>query len=252
MTKRNEGVKVNVLTDRTHPMRATGRTQLPEEVAGYLREQIMAGNLPPGQFIRLEPIAEAVGVSITPVREALVALSREGFVTAMPRRGFVVAHFTRQDVRDLFWTQSRLAGELAARAARQITREELGYLEEVMNQYNGAMTRGDTDEIGRLGHQFHRAINVAARSDRLARLLASVVKHLPNHYYASLEARISTAPREHQEILEALSRRQVKRVRALTEAHIEERADFVIESLEKRGLWQDSDHEKDPEQERAS
>jgi DNA-binding GntR family transcriptional regulator len=75
MTKRNEGVKVNVLTDRTHPMRATGRTQLPEEVAGYLREQIMAGNLPPGQFIRLEPIAEAVGVSITPVPAARIRRS---------------------------------------------------------------------------------------------------------------------------------------------------------------------------------
>jgi DNA-binding GntR family transcriptional regulator len=58
------------------------RKQLPEEVAAYVREQIMAGKLVPGQFLRMEPIAEAVGVSITPVREGLVSLSGEGFGTS--------------------------------------------------------------------------------------------------------------------------------------------------------------------------
>ncbi|KHL01491.1 GntR family transcriptional regulator [Sinomonas humi] len=236
-------------TPRAHPSR---RTQLPEEVAAYVREQIMSGNLTPGQFLRLEPIAEAVGVSITPVREGLVALSNEGFVTAVPRRGFVVAPFTRQDVRDLFWAQSRLAGELAARAAKQITREELDLLGNVMEQCAVATKRGDADEIGRLGHQFHRIINVAARSDRLARLLAGVVKHLPNQYYASLEAHVSTAPLEHQEIFDALSKRQAKRARTLTEAHIEGSADFVIDSLEQRGLWRDNNQDQELPREQVS
>lgn len=228
------------------------RTQLPEEVAAYVREQIMSGNFTPGQFLRLEPISEAVGVSITPVREGLVTLVNEGFVTAVPRRGFVVSPFSRRDVRDLFWTQSRLAGELAARAAKQITPDELNLLENVMEQYDVAMKRGDTVEIGQLGHQFHRIINIAAHSDRLARLLAGVVKQLPNPYYVSLEARGSTSSQDHREIFNALSTGQTKRVRSLTEAHIEERADFVIEILEERGLWGDDAHEKKPARERAS
>jgi DNA-binding GntR family transcriptional regulator len=231
---------VNVLIDLAEPARANRRTQLPDEVAGHVREQIMSGNLVPGQFIRLEPIAEAVGVSITPVREALVALSKEGFVTALPRRGFVVAPFTRQDVRDLFWTQGRLAGELAARAAKNITPGELDVLQEVMEQCDAAMKRGDTEELGRLGHQFHRTINVAARSDRLARLLAGVVKHLPNHYYASLEGHMINLPSEHQEIFEALSKHDSKRSRLLIEAHIQGSADVVIDSLEQRGLWRET------------
>ncbi|MEV7663656.1 GntR family transcriptional regulator [Paenarthrobacter sp. NPDC089316] len=231
---------MNVLIELAEPRRNARRTQLPEEVAGYVREQIMSGNLMPGQFIRLEPIAEAVGVSITPVREALVALSNEGTVTAVPRRGFVVAPFTRQDVRDLFWTQGRLSGELAARAAKRITPDELDLLEKVMDQGEAAAKRGDSDEIGRLGHQFHRIINLAARSDRLARLLAGVVKQLPNEYYASLEGHVSNLPSQHRDILDALSKRQTKRARVLTEEHIEGSADSVINSLEQRGLWRDT------------
>ncbi|MGW5101864.1 GntR family transcriptional regulator [Streptomyces sp. NPDC004100] len=83
--------------------------------------ELRSGEARPGDFLRTERVAEAVGVSSTPVREGLLALRSEGFVQPVPRRGFVVAPFTRQDVRDLFWTQAQLSGELAARAARRIT-----------------------------------------------------------------------------------------------------------------------------------
>jgi DNA-binding GntR family transcriptional regulator len=74
----------------------------------------------------------------------------------------------------------------------------------------------------------------------LARLLAGVVKHLPNHYYASLEGHMSNLPSEHQEIFEALSKHDAKRSRLLIEAHIQGSADVVIDSLEQRGLWRDT------------
>lgn len=227
---------MNVVISTAEPRTRRG-AKLPEEVAGYVREQIMSGNLTPGQFLRLEPISEAVGVSITPVREALVALSNEGFVTAVPRRGFIVAPFTRQDVQDLFWAQGQLAGELAARAAKRIAPEELARLENIMDQLDAAVELGDTDEIGRLGNQFHRSINVAARSDRLARLLAGIVKHLPTHYYASIEGQLGSVPAEHKDIFAALSKRQAKRARLLAQQHIEGMADSVIDTLERRGLW---------------
>lgn len=225
--------------DITAPRRLR-RKQLPDEVAGYVREQIMSGSIRPGAFLRMEPIAEAVGVSITPVREGLLTLSSEGFVTAVPRRGFVVAAFTRQDVRDLFWAQSRLAGELAARAALTITDAELELLAEVMTRCERAIERGDIVQIGQLGHQFHRIINLSAQSDRLARLLASVVKHLPNSFYASIEAHVRAVTPEHRETYKALIARDAEHARAITEQHTINSADYVIEMLEQRGLWEDA------------
>src|SRR4051794_6008524 len=107
----------------SHLVPGPRRQQLPEEVAAYVRELIMSGAVRPGDFLRMDRIAEAVGVSNTPVREGLLALSNQGFVRQMPRRGFVVAPFKRQDIQDLFWAQGLLAGELGARAAKKITDE---------------------------------------------------------------------------------------------------------------------------------
>ncbi|TSD92962.1 GntR family transcriptional regulator [Skermania sp. ID1734] len=217
--------------------RADSRKQLPEEVADYLREQIMSGAFKPGEFLRMDRIAAAVGVSNTPVREALMSLRGEGLVRLLPRRGFVVAPFTRQDVRDLFATQAHMAGELAARAAEKITSEQIAELEAVNEKFERAIATGNTDLIGSLGHTFHRAINVAADSNRLAFLLASVVNQLPNRFYATLEAQVEASTSQHPLLIDALSRRQSRVARALMEDHIVESADYVIEMLEQRGLW---------------
>src|SRR5689334_8388331 len=104
-------------TSRSLPRSSNSqRQQLSEDVASYVRELIISGRVRPGDFLRTEPIAEAVGVSNTPVREGLLLLSGEGFVELVPRRGFMVSAFSRQDVRDIFWAQAALAAELAGRA----------------------------------------------------------------------------------------------------------------------------------------
>src|SRR5919199_4714709 len=140
--------------DPVVPIRDSGsrRQQLPEEVATYVRELIISGAVRPGEFLRMEPIAEAVGVSNTPVREGLLALRSEGFVQLVPRRGFVVAPFTAQDVRDLFWAQAQLAGELAARAAKKITPEQIADLEDLVQQWEKATDAGDQAALAQLGH----------------------------------------------------------------------------------------------------
>jgi DNA-binding GntR family transcriptional regulator len=221
--------------------RTTRRTQLPEEVAAYVRELIISGGVAPGEFLRIEPIAEAVGVSNTPVREGLLALRSEGFVRLEPRRGFVVAPFTPQDVHDLFWAQAQLASELAARAAKKITPEQLDYLDQNLAQYDVAFKAKDTEAVARLGHLFHRAINLAADSNRLALLLGSVVKHLPNRFYAEIEGHLESTHNEHPIILEALKKRDARKARRLMEHHIAEGADQLVASLQARGLWNGRD-----------
>lgn len=213
------------------------RQQLPEEVATYVRELIISGKVRPGEFLRLEPIAEAVGVSNTPVREGLLSLRSEGFVELVPRRGFVAAAFTEQDVRDLFWVQAQLASELAARAAKRITPEQLVRLDAILAEHDHAEDSDDTDRMAHLGHQFHREINLAADSRRLALLLAAAVRHLPNRFYASIEGHVEGARRDHPKIVEALHRRDVRKVRSLMNQHILAGADRLVDELTKRGLW---------------
>ncbi|MFZ0831898.1 MAG: GntR family transcriptional regulator, partial [Mycobacterium sp.] len=82
---------------------AVRREQLSDEVAAHLRAAIMGGSLRPGTFIRLDETAGQLGVSITPVREALRTLRGEGMVVLEPHRGHVVAPLSRRDVEDIFW-----------------------------------------------------------------------------------------------------------------------------------------------------
>jgi DNA-binding GntR family transcriptional regulator len=223
--------------------RLTSRQQLPEEVAGYVRELIITGAVRPGDFLRMERIAEAVGVSNTPVREGLLILRSEGLVELVPRRGFVVSPFSRQDVRDLFWAQAQLARELAARAAGKITPEQLAELEVILARYESAVAAGDQDRIGELGHLFHRQINLAADSHRLALLLSSFVRQLPNRFYAAIETQASTGGDDHGLLIEALRRRDAPTAKSLMERHILARGDYLLEILQERGLWDDQERD---------
>lgn len=217
------------------------RRQLSEEVAAYVREMIVSGEIRQGEHLRMEPIAEAVGVSNTPVREGLLLLRNEGFVRLLPRRGFVVAPFTRQDVSDIFWAQSVLAGELAARAATRMTDQGLDQLEALNTAYTQAIEDGDTTAVADLGHQFHRAINLAADSHRLATLQGAIVKNLPNRFYTAIEGQVSDSHHEHPHILEALRARDAEAARDLMATHVGSAASRLIEMLERRGLWDDTD-----------
>lgn len=229
--------------DPVVPIRDSGsrRQQLPEEVATYVRELIISGAVRPGEFLRMEPIAEAVGVSNTPVREGLLSLRSEGFVQLVPRRGFVVAPFTRQDVRDLFWAQAQLGSELAARAANKISPERISTLEAILEQFEKASAAGDKQGVAELGHAFHREINLAADSHRLALLLGAVANHLPNRFYASIEAQVADSGNDHPALVAALRKRNANQARAIMEKHILSGADHLIEILEQRGLWGDEE-----------
>jgi DNA-binding GntR family transcriptional regulator len=216
----------------------TQRQQLSEDVASYVRELIISGQVRSGDFLRTEPIAEAVGVSNTPVREGLLLLSGEGFIELVPRRGFMVTAFSRQDVRDIFWAQATLASELATRAAKVISRRQLEHLADVVAKHEQAVRSGeDSDRIVALGHEFHRTINLAADSRRLAMLLRSIVKQLPNRFYNSIEGHGGEALHAHPAILEALQKHRTKAAGTLMRDHMMSGADELIAMLEKQGLW---------------
>ena len=210
---------------------------LPEEVASYVRELILTGELRPGEFLRLEPIAAAVGVSNTPVREGLLALRSEGFVRLVPRRGFMVESLSRRDVKDIFWAQAKLAGELAARAAKVITAKQVDELDELRQAWEAAVDSGDEERIAEAGHRFHRYINLLADSSRLAGILGSIVQNLPNRFYATIEGHVEATRDDHRQMAEALRERNPRVARRLVEEHILETGDHLVEVLDRRGLW---------------
>lgn len=226
---------------RSATLPAVGRVQLSEEVAAHLREAIMSGELRPGEFIRLETVAQRLGTSVTPVREALLLLRGEDMVRLLPRRGFVVSPLTRIDVEDLFDVQARLAGELAARAAERVTDDELTEINAVNDQLIAAVTSGSADRIEALEYQFHRALNMAAQSRKLAYILRSASQYLPRHFYSGNERWKGAVRRDHDRILAAISDHDAQAARAAIEAHVLDGKERLLRHLDDSGFWDAAD-----------
>lgn len=208
------------LTSEGRLRRRVERRPLSEEVASHVRSLIMSGTLRAGEFVRLDRIAEELDVSATPVREGLQALRGEGFLTFEPRRGFVVAPLTPDDVEDLFLVQADIAGELAARAATVATAEWMAELHRLQAVLGAAVDVGEPDGIIACNREVHRYINLAAAAPKLAWMLSVAVRYVPEPYFLTIEGWSEASLHDHADVLAALESRDAERARVAMREHI--------------------------------
>ncbi|GAA4838134.1 GntR family transcriptional regulator [Saccharopolyspora rosea] len=207
-----------------------------DEVADRLRERIMTGRLRAGDRLPLGRLATELGVSATPVREALLALRGEGFVELEPRRGFTVAALSRHDVEDAHRVQAGIAGELAARATRRITTAEITDLAALHDRMRSA-ARGASAEVGPLVRRFHDIVGELARSRKLLWFLGIALRYTPGRVTASLPGWPEMAVTDHHRILQAMSDGAPAAARAATQRHVVHSGRLLIHHLEQRGMW---------------
>jgi DNA-binding GntR family transcriptional regulator len=212
--------------------RRRSRPQLSDEASAYIRELIMTGQLRPGEFIRIDHVARDLSVSITPVREGLLALRGEGFVQLEPRRGFVVAPLSTHDVRDIFRAQSLLAGELAARAAERIDQERLAQLRELQDALTAAAADGEPARMEALNHAFHRLVNRTAAAPKIAWLLSVGARYVPRRFYATINGWPDASVRDHSAILAALATRDPDAARESMTRHVQHAGELLATHLE--------------------
>ncbi len=209
--------------------------QLSEKVARVVREAIMVGELTAPSYIRTERLAAQLGVSPTPVREALMILQTEGAVNWEPRKGYRVNPISTRDVADLFGVQAYVAGELAARATRTLSLEDLDRLEAVQVELERAAEAGEVERVDRLNHEIHRTINQASGSTRMTSLLQQIVKYVPLSFFGRIEGWADASSHEHGAIFDALRARDAEGARAAMAEHIEHIGTLLIKHLQSRG-----------------
>ncbi|MCH9732582.1 MAG: GntR family transcriptional regulator [Actinomycetia bacterium] len=212
------------------------RPQLAEDVARIVRRRIFDGTYAAGTYVRLDHLAAGLGISVTPVREALVELKAEGLLEQQPRRGFVVRPVTVRDIADVSDVQAYLGGELAARAAAGITDVQLDELASIQSDLEAAYAADDGERAVRLNHEFHRAINVAADSPKLAQLMSQVTRYAPESVFPTIAGWPDESNRHHRRLLEALARRDQALARTAMSQHLVAGAAPLIEHLTSRGV----------------
>jgi DNA-binding GntR family transcriptional regulator len=212
------------------------RPQLSEDVAGFVRSRIFDGTYAAGKYVRLDQLAAELGISVTPVREALFALRAEGLVAQQPHRGFVVLPVTGRDLADVANVQAHVGGELAARAAANITDDQLRELKEIQAELERAYAGNDGERTVRLNHEFHRAINVAADSPKLAQLMSQITRYAPESVFPAIEGWSRQSIKDHRRVLSALVKRDHELARAAMSEHLAAGAVPLIEHLTSRGV----------------
>ena len=212
------------------------RPQLADDVAKIVRRRIFDGTYGAGSYVRLDQLAAGLGVSVTPVREALLELKAEGLLEQQPRRGFVVRPVTVRDVADVSNVQAYLGGELAARAAGGITETALEKLNIIQRELESAYDADDGERAVRLNHEFHRAINVAADSPKLAQLMSQITRYAPESVFPTIDGWPKESNRHHRRVLDALARRDQELARTAMSEHLAAGAAPLIDHLTRRGV----------------
>lgn len=212
------------------------RPQLAEDVARIVRQRVFDGTYAAGAYVRLDQLAAELGISVTPVREALFELKAEGLLDQQPRRGFVIRPVTVRDVTDVAQVQAHIGGELAARAAAAITDAALDELTAIQSELEAAYAAGDGERAVRLNHDFHRAINVAADSPKLAQLMSQITRYAPEAVFPTIDGWPEESNRHHRRLLDALAARDEDGARTAMSEHLAAGAAPLIEHLTRRGV----------------
>jgi DNA-binding GntR family transcriptional regulator len=193
-----------------------------EGVARVLREAILSGRLKAEEPLRERTLAAELGLSRTPIREALFILQGEGLVDLAPNRGATVRSITPTDVAQIYSLRAVLEAHAARTASQTRTDEDLAELEDAYQRLKRIGSRGTAVEQAQADLVFHNAISAATGSRMLRTItqevLAFTVAYRSRYSYATKHFKI--ANEQHRAILDALRSRDADRAENLTRSHI--------------------------------
>jgi DNA-binding GntR family transcriptional regulator len=190
-----------------------------EEVAELLRQQIFARELEPGSWIDELRIAEALGISRTPMREALKVLAAEGLVTMKVRRGAYVTEVSEKDLRDVYHLLALLESDAARVVAVKASVDQLQQIESLQRELE--LATADRDRFFEINEAFHMLLLQIADNRWRDQMVADLRKVMKLNRHSSLfkEGRIAQSLAEHSAIVQALKDRQPELAAQRMQAH---------------------------------
>jgi len=187
-----------------------------------LWEDIVRGRIDFGAQLRPDAIAEQLDISVTPVREALHRMERDGLIVKLPYRGWFVRGFTEQEVRELYEMRAALESFSVGRACDRITAEELTWLRDHQAVGEAALRAGDMEAYRIYNRDLHAAITDAARNTYLSSAMGQLTlqSQMLMAKTIRLVGRPSRAIEEHREVIDLIAERKKVEAQALIERHI--------------------------------
>lgn len=198
------------------------RKSLGQHVFENLKSGIIKGRIAAGSRIVESRLAEALGISRTPVREGLHKLEREGYVAKLPRGGFCVLGLSREDVEETFGIRGVLESYAARLAAEKHRRGELKALEDKIAAFQNCLDRGDLAALPGINTAFHDLLYALSRSPKLIKMISDLSDPIYRFRHLILQnrrlAQVSNA--DHRQMLALIRRRDAAGVEKLVRGHL--------------------------------
>jgi len=209
------------------------RRSLGQGVYERLKQAIVQGDFDPGSRVVESRLAAALGISRTPVREAIHKLEREGLLRQDPNRGFFVEGLGRADIEETFGIRSVLESYAARLAAIRHLEGELQPLEAKLGEYQKCLDRGNLGALPQINTEFHDLLYGLSRSPRLIKMINGLRDHIYRYRVVLLKveemAELSHA--DHRLMLMAMKQRDAERVERLVKDHLLRGQDIVLKEF---------------------
>ena len=210
------------------------RRSLGQSVYENLKEAIIQGTLVPESRVVETRFAEALGISRTPVREAMHKLEREGLLRQDPKGGFYVVGLTREDIVEAFGIRSVLESYAARLATLRHKEGELAPLEEKLSEYQICLKKGRVDELPGINTEFHDLLYGLSRSPRLVKMINDIREQIFRFrkVILGIEDMARVSNEDHQLMMDGIKAREADRVERLVREHILRGQDIVLREFD--------------------
>lgn len=206
---------------------------LRDVVFNTLRQAILKGELKPGERLMEIALAERLGVSRTPIREAMRKLELEGLVVMIPRRGAQVANITEKDLNDVLEVRIALENMAIEKACKRMTEEELDKLWQAAREFERTMAEGNLVRLAEADVAFHEIIYQASDNCRLIQVLNNLREQIYRYRveYLKEEETRNVLVKEHEELYNAVKARDVEKAQEISFEHIENQRKAIIQTI---------------------
>lgn len=215
------------------------KQSLADQVFDQLEEDILNGRYAPGDLLSENSLASQIGVSRTPIREALGRLEAEGLVETRSKRGIVILGIRQQDVEAMFEVRIRIEGLAARRASESANESSLTAMNEIVTLQEFYVQQGNYDRLKQLDSDFHQQIYRLSGSAYLRNLLGDLHHRLQRFRQQSITVnhRSQLAVNEHRAIYQALAAHDPVLAEQTMVSHIQAAWDNIQHAYKENGLW---------------
>ena len=206
---------------------------LRDVVFNTLRQAILRGELKPGERLIEIQLANKLGVSRTPIREAIRKLELEGLVLMIPRKGAEVADITEKSLRDVLEVRKALEELAVQLTCDKITKEQIRELEQAAEQFKKTLKSNDITEIAEADVRFHDIIYLATDNQKLILLLNNLREQMYRYRieYLKRADKYSQLLAEHEEIIRHIEKKQKKEAAEIVCKHIDNQVAAVMDLI---------------------